>query len=331
MRLSLIESAKTDPYHNLALERYLLENVGDDEVILYLWQNENTVVIGRNQSALSECRIQELNKAGGHLARRLSGGGAVYHDLGNLNFTILAPDSLYDEKKQTCVILKAVDLLGIDAERTGRNDLIADGKKFSGHAYYHTNGKNYHHGTLLVNVDIAKMGKYLNPSPIKLASKGVASVKSRVCNLVDFVPNLDIAHVKDAMKEAFSETYGGELTQLVLGEDAQSIVNDYKEELGGNAWLLKDEHPLQNSSEMRFNWGCVRVDFDEKDGILTEVALYSDGLDADFLNAIPATLRGCKKNTQDIKDALKSLAESQAHMSDSILEITNDIASLLTQ
>ena len=309
MRLNLVETACVNPYDNLALERYLLESVQDDQVILYLWQNSNTVVIGRNQSALAECRIQDLIADGGLLARRLSGGGAVYHDLGNLNFTFLAPTDLFDEEKQTEVVLRAVQMLGIPAKRTGRNDLVAEGGKFSGHAYYHRRGRSYHHGTLLISADAGKMAAYLNPSPLKLAAKGVKSVKSRVCNLADLKPGLSVGKASRAMADAFAEVYEGEVSTLNIPASAQAIIDDYRAEFASKRWILKDERPCENSREARFDWGCVRVDWDARGGAIARAALYTDGLDADFLDAAPAALAGCPAQEDAIAAALSALAE----------------------
>lgn len=133
----IVYSHSYDPWFNLAVEEYLLNHVHDHEVILYLWQNDQTVVIGRNQNAWKECAWEQLEKDGGKLARRLSGGGAVFHDLGNLNFTFLTTKKHYELERQLSVILQALRKLGVNAEFSGRNDLMLDGRKFSGHAYYY--------------------------------------------------------------------------------------------------------------------------------------------------------------------------------------------------
>ena len=206
-RLLVCRSRGFDPYENLALEEALLHRVGEGELILYLWQNERTVVIGRNQNPWKECRTALLSEEGGHLARRLSGGGAVFHDLGNLNFTFLMPAQDYDLPRQLTVIQRACRSLGIPAERSGRNDLLADGRKFSGNAFYKHNGKAYHHGTLMVDVDLDRVQRYLSPSKAKLAAKGVESVRSRVVNLREFVPTLTVEQLADALIAALAEVY----------------------------------------------------------------------------------------------------------------------------
>ena len=197
------ESETMDPYVNLATEEFLLKHCGPDQSILYLWQNQHTVVIGKNQNAWKECRIGAIEKAGGHIARRLSGGGAVYHDLGNLNFTFITGRAHYDVAGNMEVIRKAVASFGIDARKTGRNDLEANGHKFSGNAYFEGAKTCYHHGTLMIDVDLSKLKDYLNVSQAKLQSKGVESVRSRVVNLRELEPTITIEGMKEAMKVAF--------------------------------------------------------------------------------------------------------------------------------
>ncbi|MTK11235.1 MAG: lipoate--protein ligase, partial [Clostridiaceae bacterium] len=201
IKTKIVVSTSVDPYYNLSLEEYLLNNVEEDEVILYLWQNANTVVIGRNQNPWKECKCKELELNNGKIARRLSGGGAVYHDLGNLNFTFVASEALYNLEKQLKVILKAAQKEGINAQFSGRNDIEVNGKKFSGNAFYFTKTSAYHHGAILIDTDINKLGSYLQVSKEKIQSKGIDSVQARVVNLKNLNKDITIESFKMRLKE----------------------------------------------------------------------------------------------------------------------------------
>lgn len=304
--LFVIDTDRTDPYHNLALEELLLHRVQPGQCILYLWQNQHTVVIGRNQNAENECRVQALEADGGRLARRLSGGGAVYHDLGNLNFTFLVSTEDYDVEKQTEVILRAVQMAGVHAEKTGRNDLTVDGRKFSGHAYYRTGDKSYHHGTLMVDVDKEPLAKYLSASPLKLKAKGVQSVRSRVANLVEFNPGLTIAELKKALVAAFEEVYGLPARELCEDELDRDRLEAGRARFASPEWKYGSARPLENSREERFGWGTVRLDFSLENGVIGEAALWSDGLEADFLERVPDLLKGCPLNADAVRTRLRA-------------------------
>lgn len=319
--LYVIRSQQNDPRHNLALEEYLLRRVEPGQCILYLWQNQRTVVIGRNQNAESECRIQTLEEDGGHLVRRLSGGGAVYHDLGNLNFTFLATHGDYDVAKQTEVILRAVQLVGIQAEKTGRNDLTVDGQKFSGHAYYRTGDQCYHHGTLMVDVDMAPLEKYLNVSPLKLQAKGVKSVRSRVTNLRNYRPDLTIQRLNQALVEAFGQAYGLPVEELRYEDLDQAALAEGQARFSRPEWIYGDSRPLEVSREARFDWGVLRLDHSQEEGIITQAALWSDGLDADFLSRVPGLLQGCPLEAGPLRNKLTADPDSTGEAVDSILSL----------
>ena len=314
--LYVIRSQQNDPRHNLALEEYLLRRVKPGQCILYLWQNQRTVVIGRNQNAESECRIQT-----GHLVRRLSGGGAVYHDLGNLNFTFLATHGDYDVAKQTEVILRAVQLVGIQAEKTGRNDLTVDGQKFSGHAYYRTGDQCYHHGTLMVDVDMAPLEKYLNVSPLKLQAKGVKSVRSRVTNLRNYRPDLTIQRLNQPLVEAFGQVYGLPVEELRYVDLDQAALAEGQARFSQPEWIYGDSRPLEVSREARFDWGVLRLDHSQEEGIITQAALWSDGLDADFLSRVPGLLQGCPLEAGPLRNKLTADPDSTGEAVDSILSL----------
>ena len=173
LKIRRVRSPDTDPWKNLAREEFLMGDCADDEAIFYLWRNARTVVIGRNQNAWSECQLDLLESEDGRLARRSSGGGAVFHDLGNLNFSFIVPRRLFSMERQLGVVLGALRSLGIDAEFSGRNDLAIGGRKFSGNAWQLTRDRGLHHGTLLLSADMSMMSRYLNVDPEKLKAEGV--------------------------------------------------------------------------------------------------------------------------------------------------------------
>lgn len=319
--LSVLTAEGTDPRRNLALEATLLHQVRPGEEILYLWQNQRTVVIGRNQHAANECRIQALEADGGHLVRRLSGGGAVYHDLGNLNFTFLTRQADYDVARQTEVILQAVRELSIPAEKNGRNDLTAAGAKFSGHAYYRTGDRCYHHGTLMVAVDLAPLERYLTVSPLKLQAKGVASVRSRVGNLTDFCPGLTVDRLRQALGEAFGQVYGLPVRALSEEEVDQAALARFQAQFSDPAWIYGDSRPLDTSREARFPWGLVRLDYSQEEGTITQAALWSDGLEADFLSQVPQALAGCPRQGEALRRRLLALEGASPALVEDILTL----------
>lgn len=295
-----------DPYRNLALEQTLLETVPEGCCVLYLWQNANTVVIGRNQNAWKECRTVLLEEEGGKLARRLSGGGAVYHDLGNLNFTFLMPSAEYDQAKQFSVISEACQDVGIRTELSGRNDLLADGRKFSGNAFYHHDGRSFHHGTILISVDREKMGRYLVPSPAKLKSKGVDSVPARVVNLASLSPGLAVADMRSAMLDAFRRVYGCMPERIdPEGTDPERIAI-LTERNRSYKWNYGRSLPFDAALEDRFSWGGVRMEFDVSEGRIRRMTVYSDAMDDRIAPALTEALTGSRFSGEDLAAAVRA-------------------------
>lgn len=320
-RLYTYTSPITDPYRNLALERRFTETVGQEDCILYLWQNENTVVIGRNQNAWRECRTGLLEEEGGRLARRLSGGGAVFHDLGNLNFTFCVTAEHYDLRRQQRVILEACRLLGIPAELSGRNDLLSEGRKFSGNSFYSHDGKAFHNGTLLIDADMAKMGRYLSPSPAKLAGKGVKSVASRVVNLREIRPTLTVAEMADAMNRAFAMVYDLPTQPLdVSAMDADALQSAY-EGFADRNWIYGADLPFDFACTDRFSWGEVRLETQVTQGICRRVSVYSDAMDADFPRRVEAALTGCAFSSAALCDGVQAAGLEE--------EMTSDLCALI--
>jgi lipoate-protein ligase A len=291
--LSSYRDDSLDPFRNIGVEEFFLDSVRPGECRLYLWRNRNTVVIGRNQNCWKECRVKELEADGGHLARRLSGGGAVYHDEGNLNFTFLMPTADYDLERQSEVILRAVAALGIRAERTGRNDLTVDGRKFSGNAFCHRGAASYHHGTVLIRTDGAKVARYLSPPADKLASKGVASVRSRIVNLSELKPELNPELAAASLLSAFAEVYGLPAPRPVAaGEIDWADVEARRQRFASNEWRFDRAIPFQFEMERRFAWGSVAIRIDADSGRVAAAAVESDALDQDFILGLAESLRG---------------------------------------
>ena len=312
-RIRVIKTDCTDPYVNLAAEEHLTMNAEEGTVTLYLWQNAHTVVIGKNQNPWRECDVEAIKRDGIYLARRISGGGAVYHDMGNLNFTFIAKDDLFDIERQTDVILLACRLLGVNASKTGRNDLTVAGKKFSGHAYFSSGGYNYHHGTIMMDVAAEDLSEYLNVSEAKLKSKGVASVRSRVTNLREHVDeplkNADtktlVAAMQDAMVRAASREYGSEPVEEELPAIPQELLDKYASE----EWRLGTRIPFTADIEHRFEWGGVEIQLAMKGEYIEDCRIYSDALETEVFEIIEDLVKGRRYDAGEIHSLRDELPE----------------------
>ncbi len=306
-KLSVVISNSFNPYENLAREEYLTFHVQPDECILYLWQNAHTVVIGRNQNCWKECRVSELEASGGHLVRRLSGGGAVYHDLGNLNFTFCMRKEYADVTRQTAVIREAAASFGLKAEQTGRNDVTVDGRKFSGNAFFDSRGYYYHHGTLLLNVDTSAMSRYLNPSTAKLQSKGVSSVRSRVVNLAELSEEITVDSMKKAMTEAFSKVYGLPCEVFEESRFDEQEIRSLREKFDSWQWKYGQKIPFTNRFARRFSWGEAELDLKVDQGLVEEALFSTDSMEADWFEGIGTQFRGCPYEAKALSRVLKEM------------------------
>ena len=311
---SVLRSPSHNPYDNLALEEYLRRRENFLQPMLYLWQNEKTVVFGRNQNPWRECHLDLLRKDGGIPARRASGGGAVFHDLGNLNFTFLLPTPLFDISRQISVIAQALRSFGIATCYSGRNDLLAQGAKFSGNAYYKTRDVSYHHGTLLVHADMELLGKYLRVSPAKLRSKGVTSVRSRVINLASLRQDLNVHSLEEALAHAFAEEYrlpGESPFPLDLEELRKDpLFEKLREHFSGRDWILGNSPTFDLVLEHRFSWGGLELLIISAKGKITSLQINSDALETDEIARIPEILEGCFLSFETMGERLEKHAQS---------------------
>ena len=207
--LRALFSGSLEVYCNLALEQQLYEALRPDEIVLLLWRNSPSVVIGRHQNPWTECDLQAMQRDGVALARRASGGGAVYHDGGNGNFSFLAGADYYDQQLQFSIVIAALAALGITARRSGRNDILADGRKFSGNAFRYRKEKSYHHGTILIGADLQRLSAYLNPADTAVReSKAIASVRSQVVNLSELKAGLQWPAVCEQLVAGAERAWG---------------------------------------------------------------------------------------------------------------------------
>ena len=305
--LSFLRGEGSNPFPNLALEEALLGRVEPGECVLYLWQNQRTVVIGRNQNPWKECRVRLLEEDGGRLARRLSGGGAVFHDLDNLNFTFLLRREDYDVPRQTQVILRAMELLGLRPQATGRNDVTIQGRKFSGNAYYRGGEACYHHGTLLLAADREAMERYLSVGREKLRSKGVDSVKSRVAGLREFLPGLTLPELEGAILRAFGETYGGEPRPFDPARLDREELSALTEKYAAWEWRFGREIPFSDEAALRFPWGEARLQLQVEGGRVRAARFWSDGLDTGLFPRAEEALLGRPFRLEELAAALGAL------------------------
>ena len=264
-----IMNDSTDPYFNLALEEYLF-NLDDENAYYWLWQNDNTIVIGKNQNAFREINEDFVRENKIKISRRITGGGAVYHDLGNLNFTFIVPSQgkrAYDFKRFTDKIIDALKTFGVQAEYSGRNDLLIDGKKFSGNAQLVGERKILHHGTLLFSTDTSVIEKCLTPSEEKIKSRGVGSVKSRVANL-----DVDI----EEFKTEFIRREGGGARYLNQ-DDIEAVKKLRDTKFSTYEWIYGASPEFNYSRSIRFDrCGTISLSVNLIDGKIGKCKINGD-------------------------------------------------------
>lgn len=290
-QLQVVISNQYNPYLNLAVETYLTDHQSPGTVTMFLWKNERTVVIGLNQNPFSECDVKRLNEEGGHMMRRRTGGGAVYHDLGNLNFSFIADKNDYDVRKQQSVIQEALKRYGLEAEISGRNDLLCQGRKFSGNAFFNGTDNNLHHGTILIKTDGEMMQRYLTVNKSKLQKHGVKSVASRVVNLSELA-DVTSENIVEPLIQAFEKVYG--MKAKCVDFETLADLDEVKEtvsRISSHDYLYGKWEHFHAVKKAQFPWGNVEVGFevDENTRAIKNVVIATDSLNteiADICNDI---------------------------------------------
>ena len=293
----------TDTYFNLALDEYVMKNLDVGEDYFILWQNQPSVIIGKNQNTVEEVDVAFAEENGITIARRVTGGGAVYQDFGNLNFTIITnvdDISKVDFKKYVLPVVEALATLGIKAEASGRNDILIDGKKISGNAQRQAKGRLMHHGTLMFDVNIEDMVAVLNASPDKFISKAAKSVRSRVTNIKDHLP------VGTTLEDFWSQLHNelsnqGKDTEIVLTPEQIAEVEEIATtQYATWDWIYGKSPEFTYTNRQRFPGGTVEPFIAVEEGQIRAIRLQGDYLGLNDVIAVEEALIGVRYQQEDV-------------------------------
>ncbi len=328
MKLRVLIADTFDPWFNLATEDWIFNDMDPEYKVLFLWRNQNTVVIGRFQNPWTECRVDDMEKDGIKLARRQSGGGAVFHDLGNTNFTFMSSREGHDKDANTTIITNALKRFGIDASAQGRNDIVVtseDGpKKVSGSAFKEKKDRAFHHGTLLINADLTKLGNYLNPDQRKLQAKGIKSVKARVSNLVNFNSEINHENLSEAIIEEFFNFYGSRCEIEHLDYDflnQKSSLLAYYDKLKDWNWRFGETPKFTHELSTRFAWGSMDFHIDSHKGMIKEVKIFSDSLNPQMIESLVLHLKDKRYDRDGVISAISLVENELPHLKEHLNEL----------
>ena len=297
-----IETHSTNPYYNLAAEEYLVQN--KTENICMLWRNDAAIIVGRNQNTMAEVDYEYITAEKIPVVRRMSGGGAAFHDLENLNFTYIINGGEFGNYGAFSQSLRNyVESLGLKTELSGRNDVLIDGKKFSGLAQYKWHDRLMHHGCILINADMTRLARALKPDEEKIKSKGVQSVQSRVVNIGELVPITCEEFMRGFEKEMKKDTsvVDYELTE----SDLAAIDKLCREKYSTYEWNFGYSPKYTYHNKKRFDGGGTEVFLDVADGIIKKAEVYGDFFSLEGIEPVIAALEGQKHDYDTLSKALE--------------------------
>ncbi|CDL80851.1 lipoate--protein ligase A [Xenorhabdus szentirmaii] len=314
--LRLLLSDSHDPWFNLAVEECIFRQMPPNQRVLFLWRNASTVVVGRAQNPWKECNTRRMEMDGIKLARRSSGGGAVFHDLGNTCFTFMAGKPEYNKSVSTQIILDGLKKSGIQATASGRNDLVVSSpegeRKISGSAYRETKDRGFHHGTLLINADLNRLADYLNPDPKKLQAKGITSVRARVTNLSELLP--DVTHEKicggiiEAFFDYFNETVQAEVISPQILPDLPGFSDVFAKQSSWE-WNFGQAPAFSHILDTRFRWGGVELHVDVEQGVINRCQIFTDSLEPAPFELLAEKLVGVVYQPKAVGQMVQQISE----------------------
>ena len=315
MQWNFIDISTTDPSFNLALEQYVFDELPRDRNYFLLWQNDNAVIVGRHQNTMAEVNEPYIREHGIRVVRRLSGGGAVYHDMGNLNFTYIqdSASGIQLDLAMFCrPLAQAISALGANAEVNGRNDITIDGKKFSGNAQYVKEGRVMHHGTIMFDSDLSRAGLALTPDPEKVAAKGVKSVRSRMTTVSEHLSgDITLAQFKKLLLEKLFE--GQPMEEYTLTERDIAAINKLREERYATWEWNYGGSPACDLTRKKRVEGCGSVEcrFHVKEGRITQAAFRGDFFSAQDPALLADRFVGLRPVVEDYQKALEGIDVSE--------------------
>lgn len=301
----------TDPRINLAIEEYALKNLDINDTYLLFYINEPSIIIGKNQNTIEEINTDYVEKHGIHVVRRLSGGGAVYHDLGNLNFSFITKDdgeSFHNFRKFTEPVIAALKRLGVNAELSGRNDILAGGRKISGNAQFSTKGRMFSHGTLLFNSEMEHVVSALKVKKDKIESKGIKSIRSRVTNISEFLTEkITIQEFRSLLLNSIFEGKE-EIPQYVLSAQDWEKINQLSKERYQNwEWNYGKSPRFNVQHSHRFPVGQIDVRFEVNKGIIENCKIYGDFFGVGDVSEIENKLKNIRYEKKELEKALQDI------------------------